>query len=749
MPIVDIGAARYGQSRTQRTHSLSNNDGDAPSSQTVVVADDDTTTRILVRDALEEDGWIVEEANDGAAACEMVERLEPAIVVLDVGMPKLDGYQACARLRTLPRSRHVPVMIVTGMDDEESIERAYEVGATDFLPKPISFVSLRQRLQYMHRAEKDARDLRNERDYASAVVNHSAALVMVLDPTGRIDRFNESSQHASGYSLEGVHGQRVWDILSSPDERENERLLFDRLIAKRGTSHYEGSWTTADGGRREIAWSNSVLLNRDGQVEHVVCTGLDITERNEAQERTRFLDSYDPLTGLPNRRLVADHVDQAISDALEQQQVGVLVLDLDRFKDVNATLGRSDGDEVLNEVASRLTKSLRLNNVLSHRSQPAVRTALGRLGADEFSILVTRVSDASDLTTIIERLQHALVRPFRVGGKELTITASVGAALYPADGSNSETLLRNAESALEGAREQMRGSYHFYSVALRAGASNRLSLETELRQAVERGEFRVHYQPKTLTTSGRLVGAEALVRWHHPSRGLVAPRSFIAVAEESGLIIPISTAVLRQACDQVARWLESGRKAVPVAVNLSSAQFRMADLLEGIASILNETALDPSYLGVEITESMIMRDTRQAREILVALGALGVQVALDDFGTGHSTLSLLKDLPLHQLKIDQAFVKNLAQDSRDVAITRAIIAMAHGLGLTVVAEGVESKEQLAILGKEGCDQVQGFLIGQPMPSDQFAELLEESTQSASGLPGTLVPTSDGEHRDAL
>ena len=749
MPIVGMEDCTVVGSDEESRRSLLDSGSSAPSSRTVVVADDDATTRILVRDALEQDGWVVEEAADGAAACDMVERLEPDVVVLDVGMPKLDGYEACARLRTMPSSRHIPVMLITGMDDEESIDHAYEVGATDFLPKPVSFVSLRRRLLFMHRAEQDRRDLRNERDFASAVVDHSAAFVMVLDPTGRIDRFNDSSQRASGYSPDGAHGQRVWDILSAPDERESERLRFERLISERGTSQYEGSWTTADGERREIAWCNSVLLNRDGQVAHVVCTGLDMTERNQAQERARFLDSYDPLTGLPNRRLVAARVDKAISDAPEDQQVGVVVLDLDRFKVVNDTLGRAGGDEVLNEVAGRLMKSLRLSGVISRRTHQAARMELGRLGADEFSTLVTCVSDASELTTIVERLQQALVRPLRIGDRELTITASAGAAVYPADGSTSEALLRNAESALEGARDQMRGAFHFYSGALRTGRSDRLSLETELGQAVRRGELVVHYQPKTFTASGRTAGAEALVRWPHPSRGLVSPASFIAVAEESGLIIPIGKEVLRQACDQVVRWLESGRKPVPVAVNLSPAQFCTTDLLEDVASVLNETTLAPRFLAIEITESTIMRDTQQARGILVALRALGVQVAIDDFGTGHSTLSSLKQLPVHQLKIDQAFIKNLAQDSRDVAITRAIIAMAHGLGLTVVAEGVESKEQLAILDKEGCDQVQGFLIGQPMPSEQFAELLEEQTPSTRGLTGTAVATSDEGQRDRL
>ena len=710
------------------THSLTTNPKSAVPPRSVLVADDDPTTRLVIRAALEQDGWTVDEAVNGAHACEAVERLQPSIVLLDVGMPELDGFEVCAHMRTLPGARHIPVMMMTGLDDQESINRAYEVGATDFLSKPFNYTVLKQRLRYMYRAEQDLRELRNERDFVSAVVDRSAALVLILDPTGHIIRFNESCERSSGYSRLEARGKRIWDVLSDPDDEDR----FERLIAERGTSHHEGSWTTKDGGRREIAWSDSVLLNRDGDVEHVVCTGLDITDRNEAEEKARFLVSYDPVTGLPNRRLVNEHLAQAIVDA-DGQQLAVLVLDLDRFKDVNATWGHTAGDQLLTEVADRLRKSLRLSNMLA-RHNSNLRTELGRLGGDEFTALVTGVQDASEVASTAKRLQDALARPFKLRDKQVTVTASVGAALYPADGTDSETILKNAESAMHAARDTMRGSYHFYSVAMHTNVSDRLSLETELRQALDRDQLLLHYQPKILTQSGQIAGAEALVRWQHPERGLVSPGAFIEAAEETGLIVPIGEWVLRKACDEVMNWLEIGLRAVPVAVNLSSAQFHVTDLLARIASILNETALDPSYLAVEVTESMVMRDTREAREILQHLKELGVQVAIDDFGTGYSTLSSLKDLPIHQLKIDQVFVKDLAKGSKDLAITRAIIDMAHGLGLSVIAEGVESEEQLSILREQGCDEVQGFFVGQPLESDQFAALLGLHTSPGERKP---------------
>ena len=458
----------------------------------------------------------------------------------------------------------------------------------------------------------------------------------------------------------------------------------------------------------------------------MVCTGLDITSRNQAEERARFLASYDPLTSLPNRRLITERVDRAIVATAAEQQLAVLLFDLDRFTDVNATLGYEAGDQLLKTVSDRLAKSLQLSNVLT-RHNPDLRTELGRLGGDEFIVLATGVQEASEVAAIVERLQQALGRSLKWKDQELTMTASVGAALYPADGSDSESLLRNSESAMRAARNKMRGSYHFYSPDLHRSISKRLSLEQELRQAVERGEFVLHYQPKRFTGSGHISGAEALIRWQHPSQGLLSPGSFIDIAEETGLIVPIGEWVLRQACNQMMSWLESGLDPATVAVNLSSAQFHGTDLLKGVVEILNETTLPPSYLTLEVTESMIMHDSREACDILCRLGDLGVRISLDDFGTGHSTLSLLRDLPVHQLKIDQAFVKDLAVNSKDVALVRSIIAMAHALDLTVIAEGVESEEQLAILREEECDEVQGYLTGQPLPSDQLAALLDPAT----------------------
>ncbi len=588
---------------------------DIEPSRVVLIADDDAGLRVMVRAALEQDGWTVEEAQDGLSACAAFENVRPDIVLLDVSMPRLDGFEACAQLRALPGGDNVPVLMITGMDDEGSVSRAYDAGATDFLSKPFNFKILRQRLHYMYRAKRAAAKLQTERDFASAVVDTAGALVLVLDAEGRILRFNRACQLSSGYALEEVKHRHAWEILSDEASADMDRLRFEKLIADKETVHYEGTLNAKDGTTRAVTWSNALLTNDKGEVQNVVCTGLDVTDINQAKEKARFLASYDPLTGLPNRRLVGDRIDQAISasEAGDCGQLAVLFIDLDRFKDINATLGRSAGDAVIRSAAERLTKSLRLSDVLS-RSATRLRGELGRLGGDQFTVLVTGVAGANDVAGIIERLQRTFQRPFKFEGRDYSLTASFGATLCPTDGNETESLLRNAESAMYAARKQQRGSYHFYSPSMHKGVSERVTLESELRQAIDRGELVLHYQPKVAADTRRITGAEALVRWQHPSRSLLPPANFIHIAEESGLIVPLGEWVLRAACEEVTNWLEAGIRPVPVAVNLSSAQFRTDNLLGTVVSVLNESSLDPRHLAFEITESVIMRDaTRQIR----------------------------------------------------------------------------------------------------------------------------------------
>ena len=700
--------------------------------RTVLVADDDEGIRLLVRLALEDAGWVVEEAEDGASAVLVAEQLRPDIVLLDVEMPQLDGFETCTKLRRLPGSAHAPILMITGMGDQASISRAYEVGATDFLAKPFNVTVLCQRVQYMYRASQASRALQTERDFVSMIVGTSAALVVVLDVDGRVLRFNPTCERASGYTASEAQGRFIWDILGDPGDDGRERLTFERLITERATIDYQGSWRTRGGPILEIAWSNAVFVDHDGAVENVVYTGLDVTERNHAEERLRFLASYDPLTGLPNRRLVTSRLQEAITTAdAEGLRLAVIFLDLDRFNHIKSTLGHAGGDGLLKDVAERFTKSVRLSDVLA-RQVSGPHMELARLAGDEFAVLLPGIPDANAVAAIIERLQNSLDRPFKFEDREYLITASVGAALYPGDGKDAETLLLNSESAMNVARKEGRGGYHFYSESIQSTVSRRLSLESELRQAIDRGELVLYYQPKVACATGTIAGAEALLRWQHPSLGLVGPDAFIDLAEETGLIVPLGDWVLRAACTQITNWLGAGVRAVPVAVNLSPTEFHFKDLMMRVASILNASGVDTDYLTIEITEGTVMRHPQEAREILARFCELGVKVALDDFGTGHSALGSLKHLQFNSLKIDRTFIKDLAPHSRDLAITQAIITMAHGLGLTVVAEGVETQTQLDLLRGQACDEIQGFLISRPVTAEAFTAMLRDSGAREAG-----------------
>ncbi len=555
----------------------------------ILVVDDDPATRLMLRRALERDGYRVEEADDGAAALERYERIGPDLILMDAVMPGVDGFTACARLQRLPQGHLTPVLIITGLDDEESVNRAFESGASDYIQKPIRWAVLRRRVRRM------------------------------------------------------------------------------------------------------------------------------LTE-SRAERHVNHLAYHDALTDLPNRRLFADQLEQRTDLARRKgQPLALLFLDLDRFKLVNDSLGHEMGDLLIQSVAQRLSGAVRKSDIV------------GRLGGDEFTVIVEGVTSAQDAALIAQKLIDTLSEPFTLDSREIFVTASVGIALYPFDGDQSGTLLKNADTAMYRAKERGRNGYQFYTAEMSARAMERLALENNLRRALERDELLLHYQPQVRLDSGDLIGLEALVRWNHPDLGLVPPGEFIPLAEETGLIVPVGEWVLRQACRQARAWREAGRETLRVAVNLSGRQLRQQNLVEVIRQILEESDLPPGGLELELTESSIMHKDKLTISTLWALHEMGIRLSIDDFGTGYSNLGYLKRFPIDTLKIDRSFVRDITADPDDAAITTAIIAMAHNLKIDVVAEGVETEEQKAFLRERGCDAIQGFLIGRPMPA--------ESWPGAPGAPG--------------
>lgn len=473
-----------------------------------------------------------------------------------------------------------------------------------------------------------------------------------------------------------------------------------------------------------------VSAREEGLIDASVLTALTspflyflLVRQKQAEETIRRLASYDGLTGLPNRELLKDRLNVLLAQANRKKgQIAVMFLDLDWFKVINDTVGHSAGDELLQRVARRLNSLVRDGDTVA------------RLGGDEFTVVLPEVSRVQDAVYVAERILESLRRSWILKGKKFHVTASIGIAMYPSDGGDTETLLKNADTAMYRAKDQGRDNYELYTPTMNARFAERVELENSLHQGLERGEFVVFYQPQVDIGSGRIVGTEALVRWKHPERGLVSPVEFIPVAEETGLIVPLGTWVLRTACAQNKTWQQAGLPPTRVAVNLSARQFHQRDLADTIAQVLDETGLDPQHLQLEITEGVAMNEAEFTSAMLRDLKKTGIQIAIDDFGTGHSSLSYLKRFPIDTLKIDRSFVGGLTEDPNDVAIVTVIIAMAHALNLRVIAEGVETREQLAFLKQQGCHEIQGYLCGRPAPAEAVEELLQRHRIFPVGQP---------------
>lgn len=433
----------------------------------------------------------------------------------------------------------------------------------------------------------------------------------------------------------------------------------------------------------------------------------------QADARLRYAASHDVLTGLPNREAIMHAVEQALLESKGgNTEFALMVLDVDRLKAINDSLGHHEGDKLLQELALRLRSVLRRDDMLA------------RLAGDEFTVLARDLHGARDAETIVAKLFDTLREPFSIHGLDIHASLSIGVSMFPLDGDSFEVLLRRAGTAMRCAKEAARGSFRFYAAEMSSLSNDRLTLETELRRAIELGHLELHYQPKVDIKTNRIRSAEALIRWRHAERGLIAPNMFIPLAEETGLIVPIGEWVLREACLQVRRWLDSGMSPVRIAVNLSAKQFRHADLAAVVKSALSDAGLEPGYLELEITESAVMDHAEKSASTLQVLSTMGVHISIDDFGTGYSSLSYLRRFPLDKLKIDRSFVRELMSNPDDASIVKAIISLAHNLRLRVVAEGVETAEQLGFLRELGCDQYQGFFCSPAVPADAFAKLLQ-------------------------
>lgn len=690
----------------------------------ILVADDEPTSRLLMRATLAKSGFEPVLAVDGQDALTQFRAGPCDMVMLDVEMPLLDGFQVCAALRA-EVGPELPIVMVTGMDDVESIERAYQSGATDFIAKPINWSLIGHRVKYLFRSYDAMSMLRASLARNDAILKAIPDLMFELDLEGRFLDFHSPDSSLLVIPLERLLGNTVAQTL--PPEAAEICVAALQEADEKGISVGRIIKLPHAAGIRWFELSVAGKATDPGRSQRFIVLARDISEHKEAEKRITRLAYFDSLTGLPNRQSFLERLEREVNRSRrEDRRLAVLFMDLDGFKKVNDTMGHGTGDLILQWAADRLRQSTRPSDLVS-RVDSAAESELARLGGDEFTVLLPNLEQSEDALIVAHRIREAMRRPFHLEGREVVLTTSIGIALCPDDGESADVLLKHADTAMYHAKEQGRDNCQFYSASLTQHAMQRMNLESDLRLAVERNEFFLHYQPQLDLQSGRILSVEALIRWQHPTQGLVSPMSFIPVAEENGLIVPIGEWVLRTACSDAATWLAVGH-ALRVAVNLSPLQFRHPGLVQTVQDILDATGLPPELLELEVTEGALMEDSEITLATLNALRSRGMHLSLDDFGTGYSSMSYLTRLPLNNLKVDQSFVRNLPHDKESLAIVRAIVSLAKAIGLTVTAEGIEDLAQARVLQSFACEMLQGYYISKPIPAQALMPLLNRHWQ---------------------
>ena len=636
------------------------------------------------------------------------------MVLLDLFLPDSRGIETFDVLHLL--APHVPILILSDPSNESVARLAVQRGAQDYLLKNhIDNRWLPRALRYVIGRKAAEEALFVEKERAQVTLDSIGDAVLSSDLGGRITYLNPVAEQLTGWSRDDAIGRPLAEVFHTIDGDTGNPIRDPSAMAlqqNRAVGLMANSvLVRRDGSELVIEDSAAPIHDRRGRMVGAVVVFHDVTATRAMTLRMSHLAQHDYLTDLPNRLLLNDRVTQAISLARRRgNQAAVLFLDLDRFKHINDSLGHAIGDELLKSVAQRLLSCVRSSDTVS------------RQGGDEFVILLPEVERVDDAGTRARKMRSAMLAPHHISDHRLHVTASIGISLYPDDGEDAETLIKNADAAMYHVKDSGRNNYQFFKLDMNARAVERQSLEDSLRDALERREFVLHYQPKIDLETGAITSAEALIRWQHPQRGLILPAHFIPIAEDSGLIVQMGRWTLREACRQARTWFDGGRPT-PVAVNISAVEIRDKHFLKNVRTILRETGLDPRLLEIELTESVLIQNSTSTAAVLRSLKTLGVQLAIDDFGTGYSSLSYLRQFPIDVLKIDQSFVHYITADSDDATLVSAMIAMCQGLKRRVIAEGVETRAQLAFLQAQRCDEAQGFYFSHPVAAEQFTKLL--------------------------
>lgn len=676
-------------------------------------ADFDAIKHCLARDEETPTRAHWEKKLESAVACLKTKTFEA--IVVDLFLPDSNGPQTLEAIRAV--APNAPIMVIASPEDESLARLAVKSGALDYLIKGrLEARPLAHTLQNLIDRKSMDDALFAERQRAEVTLNSIGDAVLSTDNFGRVTYLNLVAEKMTGWSREDAAGHAAVDVFRIIDGDTREPIRDPLQLAIRYDKPM--SLTTncilirKDGFESPIEDSVAPIHDRSGRVTGAVVVFHDVSEARAIALKMSHLAQHDFLTDLPNRALFNDRLTQAIAMARRHQRLlGVLYLDCDNFKDINDSLGHITGDLVLQAVAKRLVAAGRTSDTVS------------RQGGDEFVILLSELAKAEDAGFVASKIIKVLAAPHRIGRHDLHVTASIGVAVYPTDGRNAETLISCADTALYEAKESGGNNYRIFHQHMKARAVEWQSVEGSLLRALEKEEFRLHYQPRVNLATGGIVGVEALIRWNHPERGLIPPSEFVPIAEDSGLIVPIGRWVLREACRQADAWRVAGLGIVPMAVNVSAVEFRSAGFLDGITNLFAGHTANAGTLELELTESVLMQDTEATGGCLRALTDLGVRLTLDDFGTGYSSLSYLRRFPISTLKIDRSFVQELSSGKDDRALVAAIIGMGKSLGQTVIAEGIETEGQLAVLRELGCDEGQGFHFSRPLPADDFATYL--------------------------
>lgn len=701
---------------------------------TVLIIDDDALVRLSVGETLREAGCVVVEAASAEEGLECFDLEIPDLVLLDIMLPGMSGYEACVRLRAHPGGRDIPIIVMTGLDDRKSIREAYDSGATDFITKPVVSDLLPYRVRYALRASRALQDaVRSEALLASSQRIANMGSWEWVQASGSLECSEEWHKIHGGKSGSACEGVSVLRARIHPSDVDKVNEAMDLTFSDGIPYRIDFRIVRPDGSIRRLFEQTEIERDSKGAVVAVRGISQDITQQIEADHRIRRLAYFDQLTGLANRSLFREMMQRWLPYA-SRRGLGcaVLFIGLDRFKLINETYGPRVGDEALRVVSERLRECVRADDIASVSSEEGFEELVARLSGDEFTVLLVDIAEPDQASRVAARIMGSISEPIAVEeGYELLVSASIGIAMVPHDGDDADVLLRNAETAMHAAKESGRGQIRFYNQAMSKVVSKRLSIETELRRALENGDLRVYFQSKVDARTSALVGAEALLRWQHPVRGLVSPADFIPVAEDSGLIVPITDWIIRAVCKELAGWRRQGYSVVPISINLAAVSLEKEGLVDSIKQALAESGVAPHEIEFEVTESTLMRDMARANQLLNELKGMGLKISIDDFGTGYSSLTYLKRFPVDVLKIDRSFVMDITTDVNDAAITSAIIAMGGSLNLQLIAEGVETLAQLDFLLERGCYLMQGFLFAKPVPNDAFAVLLRS---------GIILPT---------